>query len=226
MPTEHAGVEDKMVSTTERNTSTYTYATQTYSGLIVDVPVFSWPSSILRCEPPSTTTTLGFLTRDPIGYRGSEWDLYEYCDSSPHGKTDPTGTDSYWIGGSNPFDHSTICVDKQGGGYYCCAIGGVGRGKSSGSSSCAGNRTCGSSGGGSGFLNSCSFAAAACGLFVHPVGISCNSLNALPTGQSVTTYPQPTNTDIEMERRLRADNGGVWFWNGVFSSCHTYVATR
>ncbi len=167
-----------------------------------------------------------FCSRDPIGFAGSPWNNYEYVESAPMIKIDPTGQDSYWIGGSNPFDHSTICVDKQGGGFYCCAIGGIGRGKSSGSSSCAGNRTCSSSGGGNGFLNSCSFAAAACGLFVHPVGIQCNSLPSLPTGQRITTYPQDPNVDIEMERRLRADNGGVWYWNGVFSSCHVYVGTR
>lgn len=32
-----------------------------------------------------------FLTRDPIGYEGSEWDLYEYCRSSPFSGLDPGG---------------------------------------------------------------------------------------------------------------------------------------
>jgi RHS repeat-associated protein len=32
-----------------------------------------------------------FLGRDPIGYLGSEWNLYEYVDSSPTGSTDPFG---------------------------------------------------------------------------------------------------------------------------------------
>ena len=31
------------------------------------------------------------FTRDPIGYEGSEWDLYEYCDSSPLARIDPDG---------------------------------------------------------------------------------------------------------------------------------------
>lgn len=34
-----------------------------------------------------------FLTRDPIGYEGSEWNLYEYVASSPTGYFDPSGLD-------------------------------------------------------------------------------------------------------------------------------------
>jgi RHS repeat-associated protein len=33
-----------------------------------------------------------FLGRDPIGYEGSEWNLYEYCDARPLISTDPSGT--------------------------------------------------------------------------------------------------------------------------------------
>ncbi len=32
-----------------------------------------------------------FLTRDPIEFKGSEWNLYEYCDSTPMLKMDPDG---------------------------------------------------------------------------------------------------------------------------------------
>ena len=32
-----------------------------------------------------------FLTRDPIGFVGSKWDLYEYVGSHPHIKVDPSG---------------------------------------------------------------------------------------------------------------------------------------
>jgi hypothetical protein len=32
-----------------------------------------------------------FLTRDPIGFDGSEWGLYEYCESSPNSLVDPIG---------------------------------------------------------------------------------------------------------------------------------------
>jgi len=37
-----------------------------------------------------------FLTRDPIGYEGSDWNLYEYVDSQPTIKIDPYGLDG-WI---------------------------------------------------------------------------------------------------------------------------------
>jgi RHS repeat-associated protein len=33
-----------------------------------------------------------FLSRDPIGFDGSEWDLYEQVESSPMSRTDPDGT--------------------------------------------------------------------------------------------------------------------------------------
>ena len=40
---------------------------------------------------PFTTTTIGLFTRDPIGYQGSEWDLYEFCNSVPLHSSDPDG---------------------------------------------------------------------------------------------------------------------------------------
>ena len=90
-----------MVKTAERNNLTYAYATHTYSGAIVDVPVFSRNSSISSCEPPSTTATIGFLTRDPISYEGSDWNLYEYCHSRSLNGFDPFGEDDS-SGGSGP----------------------------------------------------------------------------------------------------------------------------
>ena len=80
-----------MVKTAERNNSTYAYATHTYSGAIVDVPVFSQNSSISSCEPPSTTATIGSFTRDPIGFEGSDWNLYEYVSGKPLHVVDPFG---------------------------------------------------------------------------------------------------------------------------------------
>ncbi len=52
----------------ERNITTNTYAAYPNSNAIVDVPVISLNSSVSECESPSTTTSIGFLTRDPIGY--------------------------------------------------------------------------------------------------------------------------------------------------------------
>ena len=50
----------------ERNTTTNTYAAHPHSNATVDVPLDSWVSSNLNYQSPSTTTTPGFLTRDPI----------------------------------------------------------------------------------------------------------------------------------------------------------------
>jgi len=48
------------------------------------------------------TTTIGFLTRDPNGYKASPYDLYEYCDGSPVTSLDPYGEWSWnplkWFG--------------------------------------------------------------------------------------------------------------------------------
>jgi len=33
----------------------------------------------------------GFLSRDPIGYEGSQWNLYEYCRTNPFKYNDPHG---------------------------------------------------------------------------------------------------------------------------------------
>lgn len=40
-----------------------------------------------------------FCSRDPIGYDGSQWSLYEYVDSAPLVGRDPSGKDNLW----NPF---------------------------------------------------------------------------------------------------------------------------
>jgi len=41
----------------------------------------------------STTTRTESFTRDPIGYKGSPFDLYEFLDTSPLQKYDPMGLD-------------------------------------------------------------------------------------------------------------------------------------
>ena len=40
---------------------------------------------------------LEFFTRDPIGFKGSPYDLYEFVDGNPLGKTDPSGM-ACWCG--------------------------------------------------------------------------------------------------------------------------------
>lgn len=185
------------------------------------------PQAALREPAPQKDAQLGSCSRDPIGYEGSEWNLFEYCSAGPSNRLDPSGKDSYWIGGANPIDHSLICVDDSAGAFYCCTIGPDDRGKSSGSTSCAAGGGCSSSGGGSGFWHGCSFVAAACGLWVHPISVTCGSYTTLPSGkQKVTTYPQSPDKDAEMVNQLKRDAGKTWWWNGVFSNCHVYVGTR
>jgi|GEM_PF-2893356 hypothetical protein len=80
-----------MAKAADRNTLTYAYAAHPYSNATGDVPVNSLESSVSKCESPSTTTTIGFLTRDPIGIEGSAWDLYEFVRGRSLGYLDPFG---------------------------------------------------------------------------------------------------------------------------------------
>ena len=64
----------------------------------------------------STTTTPGFLTRDPIGYEGSEWNLYQYLNSSPLYKMDPSGLK--WTWGAVP--RSAACFDAAISAHDWC----------------------------------------------------------------------------------------------------------
>ena len=41
----------------------------------------------------STMSPTGFLSRDPIGFKGSPYDLYEFLDSIPLNRVDPNGTE-------------------------------------------------------------------------------------------------------------------------------------
>jgi RHS repeat-associated protein len=58
-----------------------------------------------------------FITRDPIGYEGSQWNLYEYVGGRPLVSLDPDGTDIYVERGNNSGNllndtfHKSICVD-------------------------------------------------------------------------------------------------------------------
>ncbi len=56
------------------------------------------------------------FTRDPIGYRGSPFDLYEYCESSPLQNFDPLGMETWVCSGqmSNIKTFTLEEVDKDG----------------------------------------------------------------------------------------------------------------
>ena len=69
--------------------------------------------------------------------------------------------------------------------------------------------------------------AAACGVWVHPISVTCGATTKIPKGkQKVTTYPQNAHEDAEMLKQLKKDSDRTWWWNGVFSNCHVYVGTR
>lgn len=65
---------------------------------------------------------LGTCSKDPIGYEGSKWNLYEYCSSNPHGQTDSTGLCP------DPRPDDVCCEDASkdptwsgaGGAVLCC----------------------------------------------------------------------------------------------------------
>ena len=49
---------------------------------------------VAAVQPPSTTTTIASFTRDPIGFKGSPYDLYEFCKSHALTRMDPSGLKS------------------------------------------------------------------------------------------------------------------------------------
>ena len=80
-----------MVRTAKRIDSTDACDTSTYSIAIIEVPNLSLVSVDIGNRQPSTTTLIGLFTRDPIGFEGSEWDLYEYCSGRSTNAVDPRG---------------------------------------------------------------------------------------------------------------------------------------
>ncbi len=64
------------------------------------VAVFSFDlqpkSAFAIAKTTSTTTPIGMLTRDPIGFKGSPWNLYEYVGGRPTVLNDPLGEEWRW----------------------------------------------------------------------------------------------------------------------------------
>ena len=76
-----------------------------------------------------------FCSRDPIGFEGSKWSLYEYVNSSPTNAVDALGTFCWWVKTPMPCDATgtelceQICADQdmavdtcecQRHRLYCC----------------------------------------------------------------------------------------------------------
>ncbi len=91
-----------MAKAVDRNTLTFADAAHPCSNATGEVPVNSLKSSVSKCESPSTTTTIGFLTRNPIGYSTDDQLLYSYCSGKSLKRLDPTGNVAYTIDDGNP----------------------------------------------------------------------------------------------------------------------------
>ena len=169
-----------------------------------------------------------FLGRDPIGFEGSPFDLYEVCESSILIYADPTGEDRYQIGGKHPGDHSIICVDLYHewtmvggpggptGFQYCCELGPAEEG--SGGSPCIvvpHGSVC----------SNISWGAAFFGVWAHPSEISCGIRKLTEAEKkNATTVAQHGGPfdDERIRKKLEKLNGKPMYWNGVFSNCHQF----
>jgi len=64
---------------------------------------------VVAVSSPSTTTKIGFLSRDPIGFKENQLNLYGYVAASPLVNVDPSGltfsfVNHYWNGYGRPID--------------------------------------------------------------------------------------------------------------------------
>ena len=109
-----------MLDAVEENESAYAYLydAATRSNAIVNTSII-WMNCVESSNaPPSTTTSIGSFTRDPIGFRGSEWGLYEAMDGKPLIGLDPSGLKCClltWESGTLFGSHSALKCDS---GYY------------------------------------------------------------------------------------------------------------
>ena len=100
-----------MGQTIEHIEPTYAYDALTYSFAIVDVQSLSVVFSEAADPQPFTTTTIGFFTRDPIGFEGSEWGLYEFLSGKAVFSVDPSGNSV--CDGYDDFDDPFPCYKQS-----------------------------------------------------------------------------------------------------------------
>ena len=84
------GSKYNMTETLGGNKTSYAYDAATHSSAITDLPIISLFNIESDTEPPSTTTSIGFLTRDPIGYADEE-NLYQFVKGNSLNALDPSG---------------------------------------------------------------------------------------------------------------------------------------
>jgi len=87
-----------MGQTMERIDPTYAYDAPTHSVAIVGVSSLTVVFSEVDDPQPSMTTTIGFFTRDPIGYRAGDANVFRFVGGDPLNAIDPTGLKcTYWV---------------------------------------------------------------------------------------------------------------------------------
>jgi|GEM_PF-4010527 len=80
---------------------TYTYDFKTESHFAPSNTGFSHPLLKYPAASPPTISVVAFLSRDPIEYKGSEWNLYEFLESNPIKNLDPDGKLVGYVGAAS-----------------------------------------------------------------------------------------------------------------------------
>jgi RHS repeat-associated protein len=104
------GSSRKLTSSAGSITDSYDFRAygETYASSGSTVNIFRWVGELgyyldidrlayfLRARPFNPVIAR-FLSHDPVGFSNSPWNLYEYSNSSPHSKTDPSGLGKAWF---------------------------------------------------------------------------------------------------------------------------------
>ena len=84
-------MERSTIESATRSKNSYTYDDASHSCGSVNLPFESLIYIESAIESPPTTTSIESFTRDPIGYKGSPHNLYEFVGGRAMSATDPTG---------------------------------------------------------------------------------------------------------------------------------------
>ena len=116
------GIKQSMTEAFERSESIYAYDDVTTSGAIVDTSAISLHYVESKIEFPSTTISVGFLTRDPIGYAAGDANVYRFAFGNAPIGLDPLGLEQPWHGYPGPHIQPTPPrTPDQNAAYAACA---------------------------------------------------------------------------------------------------------
>jgi len=174
-------------------------------GLVIAIMLFSEANAMYA---PSIGR---FISRDPIAYKGSPGNLYQFVRSNPIVFSDPTGKDRYRCGGSHPGDHSQLYIDDPNGGYVIFEIGFPGAIGSSSSANCG---ACGVSWNGFGFV--CSY------LGPGYSSVPLNETHSDTRPGNCRRYPSSPQEDQALIDRLRTGPQTFGF-HPWFNNCHCWT---